>query len=139
MVSISASVSSAIDFYKQAKITRVEMTPEMQARNAEDARRAAYIDKIQKEYEDAWAKKDSVSSGMELGDVAKQSPQQAAETLVAITKLRDAYGDRGLAIQGARGSETTASLSTYIAWLEERAGSTAAGGAKPATLFNLKV
>lgn len=139
MVSVSASGSNPIDFYKQAKVTRLETTPEMAAQLAESRSRSAQVEKIQKDYEDAWAKKGSTNSGMQLGDVATQSPQQAAGTLAAMTKLRDAYGDKGLAIQGARGAEKTTSLDTYIAWLEERAGSVAASDAKPATLFNLKV
>lgn len=138
MVGVSAPGSSPIDFYKRGNITRVETTPEMAAQLAESRRRSAQAERVQKDYEDAWAKKGSTNSGMQLGDVASQSPQQAADTLAAMTKLRDAYGDKGLAIQGARGAERTTSLNTYIAWLEERTGSAAASD-KPAPLFNLKV
>jgi hypothetical protein len=138
MVSVSGGGFKPVDPTAYLKITSVETTPQMRAQLAEADRRSAEVDKIQKDYEASWARKSSGSSSMQLGDIAKQSPQQAAGNLTAMTKLRDMYGENGLQVSATRGTEKTTSLSTYISWLQERAGSAQASEATPANLFNVK-
>jgi hypothetical protein len=138
MVSVSATGFAPKDPSAYLKITSVQTTPQLRAQLAEAERRSAEADKIQKDYEASWARKSSGSSGMQLGDVAKQSPQQAAGNLAAMTKLRDMYGENGLQVSAARGTEKTTSLSTYISWLQESAGSAQASETTPANLFNVK-
>lgn len=75
---------------------------------------------------------------MQLGDVSKQSPQEAAGNLAAMTKLRDLYGENGLQVSATRGNEKTTSFSTYISWLQERAGAAQASNLTQASLFSLK-
>lgn len=121
------------------QVTTVQATPEMKVRMEESDRRAAYAQAVDKEYRDAWSKKTSGSSGMQLGDVSTQSPQMAAGNLAAMEKLRDSYGENGLQISASRGEETTTSLNTYITWLQERAGAASANELTQGSLFSLKV
>lgn len=138
-MSVTGSPQSAIGAGWQSKVTRVEETPEMKARRIEEDARVAKAQAVDKEYRTAWAKKASGESGMQLGDVSKQSPQQAAGNLAAMTKLRDVYGEDGLQISATRGEEKTTSLKTYISWLQERAGATPLDGLVQGSLFSLKV
>jgi hypothetical protein len=120
------------------KIVRTEPTAEQKALMAEADRRTAVAAAVDKEYRDAWAKKTSGSSGMQLGDVAQQSPQTAAGNLAAMTKLRDMYGEDGLQVSATRGDEKTTSISTYVGWLQERAGAASVNELTQGSLFSLK-
>lgn len=120
------------------KIVQVEATAEQKAQMAEAERRAARLDVVDREYKAAWDKKASGQTGMQLGDVAQQSPHTAAGNLAAMTKLRDMYGENGLQVSAARGDEKTTSISTYISWLQERAGAASANELTQGSLFSLK-
>ncbi|WP_297514348.1 hypothetical protein [uncultured Caulobacter sp.] len=124
---------------RSVKIVQVQATPEQTAQLGEAERRAALLDAVDREYKEAWARKGTGAAGMQLGDVSKQSPQQAAGNLAAITKLRDIYGENGIQISASRGDEMTTSVSTFMSWLQERAGAAQANDLNPASLFSLKV
>jgi len=123
----------------QSKVTIVQPTAEQKAAMAESDKAVAYAQKVEKEYKDAWARKAAGDTGMQLGDVSKQLPQTAAGSLAAMNKLREVYGENGLQISATRGQEKTTSISTYISWLQERAGAASVNDATQASLFNLKV
>ncbi len=124
---------------QQVKIVATQATPEQKALMADSDRRSADVQAIDKEYKDAWAKKTSGQTGMQLGDVSKQSPREAAGNLAAMSKLRDVYGENGLQISATRADEKTTSLNTYISWLRERAGAAQIDDKLQTSLFSLKV
>lgn len=138
-MSVTGAPQSAIGSAWRSNITRVEETPEMRARQMEEDARVAKAQAVDTEYRAAWERKASGESGMQFGDVGKQSPQQAAGNLAAMTKLRDVYGENGLQISATRGEEKTTSLNTYISWLQERAGATPIDDLVQGSLFSLKV
>lgn len=123
----------------QSKVTPFQVTPEIKAQLEAADKATAHAQAVDKEYRDAWAKKTSGYSGLQLGDVAQQSPQTAAGNLAAMTKLRDMYGENGLQVSAMRGDEKTTSFSTYIGWLQERAGAAQVSDLTQASLFSLKV
>lgn len=141
MVGVAGPGSSAIQAVGewQSKVTIIQQTPEMKARMAEADRRIDQLNAVDKEYKDVWAKKASGDTGMQLGEVSKQSPQQAANNLAAMIKLRDMYGENGLQVSAMRGDEKTTSFSTYISWLQARAGAAQVNDLTQASLFSLKV
>lgn len=123
---------------QQVKIVPTQATAEQKAQLAEAERRSARLEAVDKEYKDAWARKASGQTGMQAGDVAKQSPREAAGNLAAMNLLRDTYGENGPQISASRGDERTTSISTYIGWLQERAGAAVADDKIQTNLFSLK-